>query len=178
MASPTQWTWIWVNSWCWHWTGRPGVQQSMRSQKIRHDWATELNCILLHKLLDLSFMSLVAQMVKNLPAMWETQFQSLGQKDPRRREWQPVLVFLPREFHGQRSLAVYSPRGHKESNMTEWLILSFSFMDRFTSTLHQKVYEVHCYMIKHKVPPSPPNFSLLFESLVLFIIVEPTFSFK
>ena len=46
---------------------------------------TELNCILLHELLDLSFMSLVAQMVKNLPAMWETQFQSLGQKDPQEK---------------------------------------------------------------------------------------------
>ena len=43
MASPTQWTWIWVNSESWRWTGRPGVLQSMGSQRIRHDWATELN---------------------------------------------------------------------------------------------------------------------------------------
>ena len=60
-------------------------------------------------------------MVKNLPAMWETQFQSLGRKDPRRREGQPVLVFLPGEFHGQRSLAVYSPWSCKELNTTEQL---------------------------------------------------------
>ena len=43
MASPTQWTWIWVNSRSWWWTGRPGVLQSMGSQRVRHDWATELN---------------------------------------------------------------------------------------------------------------------------------------
>ena len=38
-----------------------------------------------------------------------------------RREWLPTPVFLPGEFHGQRSLASYNPWGHKESNMTEWL---------------------------------------------------------
>ena len=43
MASPTQWTWVWVNSRSWWWTGRPGVLQSMGSQRVGHDWATELN---------------------------------------------------------------------------------------------------------------------------------------
>ena len=43
MASPTQWTWDWVNSGSWWWTGRPGVLQSMGSQRVRYDWATELN---------------------------------------------------------------------------------------------------------------------------------------
>ena len=43
MALLTQWMWVWVNSGSWCWTGRPGVLQSMRLQKIRHDWATELN---------------------------------------------------------------------------------------------------------------------------------------
>ena len=38
---------------------------------------------------------------------------------PWRREWLPTLVFLPGDFHGQRSLAGYSPWGHKESDMTE-----------------------------------------------------------
>ena len=42
MASPTQWTWVWVNSRSWWWTGRPGVLQSMGSQRVGHDWATEL----------------------------------------------------------------------------------------------------------------------------------------
>ena len=43
MASLTQWTWVWVNSRSWWWTMRPGVLQSMRSQRFRHDWVTELN---------------------------------------------------------------------------------------------------------------------------------------
>ena len=43
MASPTQWTWVWVNSGSWWWTGRPGVLQSMGSQRVGKDWATELN---------------------------------------------------------------------------------------------------------------------------------------
>ena len=43
MASPTQWTWVWVNSGSWWWTGRPGVLQFMGLQIVRHDWATELN---------------------------------------------------------------------------------------------------------------------------------------
>ena len=38
-----QWTWVWVNSRSWWWTGRPGVLQSMGSQRVGHDWATELN---------------------------------------------------------------------------------------------------------------------------------------
>ena len=42
MASPTQWTWVWVNSKSWWWTGRPGVLQSMGSQRIGHEWTTEL----------------------------------------------------------------------------------------------------------------------------------------
>ena len=43
MASPTQWMWVWVNSGSWWWTGRPGVLRFMGSQKVGHDWATELN---------------------------------------------------------------------------------------------------------------------------------------
>ena len=45
MASPTWWTWVWVNLESWWWTGRPGVLQSMGSQRVRHDWAPELNWI-------------------------------------------------------------------------------------------------------------------------------------
>ena len=43
MASPTQWTWVWASSGSWWWTGRPGVLQSMGSQRVRHDWVTGLN---------------------------------------------------------------------------------------------------------------------------------------
>ena len=43
MASPTRWTWVWVNSRSWWWTGKPGVLRFMGSQRVGHDWATELN---------------------------------------------------------------------------------------------------------------------------------------
>ena len=43
MASPTQWTWVWVSCGSWWWTGKPGVVQSTGSQKVGYDWATELN---------------------------------------------------------------------------------------------------------------------------------------
>ena len=43
MVSPTQWTCIWVNSRSWWWTGRPGMLQFMGSQRVRNDWATEVN---------------------------------------------------------------------------------------------------------------------------------------
>ena len=43
MASPTQWTWVWVNSGSWWWTGKPGMLWFMGSQRVRHDWATEVN---------------------------------------------------------------------------------------------------------------------------------------
>ena len=43
MASPTQQTWVWVSSRSWWWTGKPGMLQSMGSQRVGHDWVTELN---------------------------------------------------------------------------------------------------------------------------------------
>ena len=43
MASLTRWTWVWVNSGSWWWAGRPGVLRFMGSQRVGHDWVTELN---------------------------------------------------------------------------------------------------------------------------------------
>ena len=43
MASLTRWTWVWVNSGSWWWTGRPGVLWFMGLQRVRHEWVTELN---------------------------------------------------------------------------------------------------------------------------------------
>ena len=49
MASPTWRTWIWVNSRSWWWTERPGMMQSRGSQRVGHDWATELNWLRQHR---------------------------------------------------------------------------------------------------------------------------------
>ena len=70
-----------------------------------------------------SWASLVAQMVKNVPAVQETWVQSLGWEDPLEKGRVPILVFLPGELHAPRSLAFYSPWGHKELTTTEQLTL-------------------------------------------------------
>ena len=64
--------------------------------------------------LQYSSASLVAQIVKNWPAMWETWVRSLGWEIPWRREKLPIPIFLPGEFHG-----LYSPWGHKELDTTD-----------------------------------------------------------
>ena len=68
----------------------------------------------------------MAQTVKNLPTLQETQVQSLGQEEPLERKWQSTPVFLSRELHGQRGLAGYNPWARKS-----WTGLSdctFTFM--------------------------------------------------
>ena len=44
MASLTQWTWVWTSSGYWRWTEKPGMLQSMGSQRVKQDWVTKLNC--------------------------------------------------------------------------------------------------------------------------------------
>ena len=58
--------------------------------------------------------SLVAQLLKNPPAVQETQVQPLGPEDPLGKRMVPTAGFLPGEFHGQRSLVGHRPRGLKE----------------------------------------------------------------
>ena len=71
--------------------------------------------------LQYSWASLVAQLVKNLPAVWETWFDPWIEKIPWRRERLPTPVFWPGEFHG-----LYSPWSLKESDRTERLSLLLS----------------------------------------------------
>ena len=65
---------------------------------------------------------LMAQLVKNLPAMWKTQVGSLGQKDsPGEGNVNPLRYYCLENPHGQRCLVGYSPRSYKESDTTEQL---------------------------------------------------------
>ena len=61
------------------------------------------------------------QMVRNLPAMWETQVQLLGWEDPLEKGMVLTPVFFLGELHNQRTLAGYCLWGHKESDTTERL---------------------------------------------------------
>ena len=85
-------------------------------------------------------------MVKNLPAMQEAQVWSLVRKILWRREWLPTPVFLPGEFHGQRSLAGYSPWGCKELDMAERLTLKPLTLTDGILAIHsfRKIYWHHC----------------------------------
>ena len=111
MASLTQWTWVWVNSGSWWWTGRPGMLHFMGLQRVGHDWATELNW------------TEVVLVVKNLHTRAGDEKDlvwPLGWEDPlERRAWQPTPGYLPSEFHGQWSLPGYSPEDSKEWDMIE-----------------------------------------------------------
>ena len=86
MASPTQLAWVWASSRIWWRTGKAGMLQSIGSQSQTQpiDWTT-------------TYISLVAQMVKDPSAMWENWVQSWVGKIPWRMEWQPTPVFLPGE---------------------------------------------------------------------------------
>ena len=76
--------------------------------------------------------------VKNLPIVQETQVPSLDLEDPLQKEIAAHSggyssenssgILLPGEFHGQRSLESYSPWGHKESDMTQQLSMSHSYL--------------------------------------------------
>ena len=69
--------------------------QSTGSQRVGHDWATSLHFTSLHFRLERA--SQVTQLVKNMPAMWESWVRFLGWEDPWRRAWQPTPVSLPGE---------------------------------------------------------------------------------
>ena len=73
--------------------------------------------------------SLVAQVVKPLPAMRETRVQSLGLEDPLEKEMATHSRFLPGESHGQGNLAGYSPWDCKELDTTEQLHFHFRFLE-------------------------------------------------
>ena len=78
--------------------------------------------------LTLIWTSLVAQIVKSLPAMQGSQVQSLDWEDTLGRKRQPTPVFLPGEFHGQWSLAGYIPWGCKELDITEQVSLNINML--------------------------------------------------
>ena len=114
MTSLTLWTWVWTSSRSWWRTGKPGMLQSMESQRVGHYWVTDRT--------DSGFLGLlITQMVKNPPAVQETWVQSLARNIPWSKAWQPTPVF----FHGESTRTEkpegYSPWCHTESDTTEWL---------------------------------------------------------
>ena len=90
MASPTQWTWAWVNSRSWWWTRRPGVLPSMGSQGVGHDWAIELkwtNCFIFHYFL--TYFTLISFSIIEKPWLSPLNFSD----NDIIREWYSQNVF-------------------------------------------------------------------------------------
>ena len=82
LASPTWWTRVWASSSSWWWTGKPGVLQSVGSQRVRHDWATELILILIEVLIFLKkrACSLIGWWL--LPVTNRTGSKSIAHREP------------------------------------------------------------------------------------------------
>ena len=98
-------------------------------------WPTTMRTINYSEVTDRA--SLVAQIVKNLPAAQETQLNPCIGAILQRREWQPTLVFSPGEFHWQRNLVGYSPWCRKESDTTELWRFHFFFTPWSGHTVQQ-----------------------------------------
>ena len=111
-----QWTWVWVNNRsCWR-TGRPAVLRFMGSQRVGHDWVTELTDWLCFPGGTVAKES--ACQCRRCKRCRFSPCIGIG-KIAWGRKWQPTPVFLPGESHGQRSLAGYCPQGHKQLDKTE-----------------------------------------------------------
>ena len=137
MASLTRWTWVWVNSGSWWWTGRPGIVQFMGSQRAEHDWATELDWTeqTEHLYAEKAMAPHSSTLAWKIPWTEEPSgLQSMGSLRVRhdwatslslltfmhwRRKWQPTPVFLPGESQGRGSLVGYRLWGRTESDTTE-----------------------------------------------------------
>jgi len=145
MASPTQWTWVWVNSGSWWWTGG----QPPWGCRVRHDWVTELNwyvpwttkrsnqSILKEINPEYSLEGLMNSRSSNTSATWCKELThwkrpwcwerlKAGEEGHEMVGWHHQLnghefEQAPGVANGQGSLVCCSPWGHKESNTTEWL---------------------------------------------------------
>ena len=138
---------------------------------------------------DICIASQVAVVSKNLSANAGDKrcgFDPWVKKNPWRRKRQPSLVFLPGESHGQRSLAYYSPWGHKESDTTEWLNNNTAFSDRClvlwrglkSRINYLDIWWFHCltvskiWEIKLQSWEKIFNFFLIFNIIYIFFILK------
>jgi len=114
MASLTRWTLVWVNSESWWWTGRPGVLWFMGSQRVRHDWVTELNwtelMLLFLNLWHATFISEVVRWLLSLHILLSHSRQGKNQKFQKLFFWEGSS-FISKGFPcHQTSIPVSLPR--------------------------------------------------------------------
>ena len=119
--------------------------------------------------------SLLAETVKNMTPIQETKFNHWVGNIPWKRKWLPIPLFLPRKFHGQRSLSDYGPWVCKELDIPEQLSLQFSSVAQSCPTLcdpmnrsmpglpvhHQlpEFTQTHVHWVSNAIQPSHPLLS-------------------
>ena len=109
-----------ILAWKIPWTEEPGRPQLMELQRVRHDWATELNWTELKGcILGLPWWLSSKRIHLQCRRHKRNRFSPWFGKIPWRRVSQPTPVFLPGKSRGQRSLTGYSPQGRRESDTTE-----------------------------------------------------------
>ena len=110
-----------ILAWRSPWTEEPGRLQSMGSQRVGHNCA-----IIIHSCYIMGFPGGTSgkEPACQCRRCKRHGFDPWVRKIPWRRVWLPTPIFLPREFHEQRSLTGYSPWGRKESDTTEWVTLT------------------------------------------------------
>ena len=109
MASPIQWTWVWVNSRSWWWTGQPSVLQSMGSQRVGHNWVTELNwsspapplTSLTHSSKNVTGSAWVRSRPSQINQLWWEEWSHLG----RSWCWEPTCVLGSGKASHRRTLS-------------------------------------------------------------------------
>ena len=140
MASLTWWTWVWVKSGSWWWTGRPGMLQFMGSQRVGHDWATELNWA-------------EAATSGKESAYQCRRYKRRGlnpcvRKIPWRKKWQPTPVFLTGESWQDRGAWQAAAHGVAKSwtQPSIWALHIFSVYPFFFGGVER--VEIMCFILK------------------------------
>ena len=96
---------------------------------------------------------MMAQRVKNLLAVEEIQVRFPGlARSPGEGKWQPTPVFLPEKSHGEESLEGYSPKGHRESDMTEHQRThTHTHKMDVKASIHGDVFDIHVLRHTHEL---------------------------